>query len=479
MCRDVAQPGRAPRSGRGSRWFKSSRPDQPYLITSNSSHYFYPFHIFLFYLQLSVSIEILTSFWSSYFLFLFIKIYNLDKIALSLQNIRMWIERKYETTLKKLAKQFPAIVVTGPRQVGKTSLVRQVFPDFSYLTLDVPALAAQAEESPEALLKGKSAPLIIDEVQYAPSLFRYLKTVIDARKDPGRFILTGSQNFQVMQGISESLAGRCGILNMMNLSFTELVDAFGSYDEEDYLIKGGFPEIFANPDIDPQIWYSSYLSTYLERDVRNILNVGNLRDFDRFIRAVAIRTGQILSYSDLARDVGIAPNTAKQWISVLQASGQIMLLEPYYRNLGKRLVKSPKLYMCDTGLAAFLMGFENWEAISRHPVIGALWETHVVMQVVKHFASMAKRPPIWFWRTAHGAEVDLLIEQGGRFVAIEAKYKENPDQTSLKGIKALKNYYGDDSLISGYIASRTTHTYKLSDDVKAIPGGQIDHVLSS
>src|SRR4030042_1120573 len=236
-------------------------------------------------------------------------------------------------TLNTMARQFPAMLVTGPRQVGKTALVRYVFPDAEYLSLDLPSIAAQAESAPESFLRRHDRPLIIDEVQYAPSLFRYLKAVID---------------------------------------------------ENHYLFHGGYPELYASPSIDSSFWYGSYLTTYLERDVRNILNVGNLRDFDRFLRAVASRTAQILSYSDLARDVGIAPNTAKKWVSVLQASGQIFLLEPYFKNIGKRLVKSPKLYLCDTGLAAFLMGFENWEGIARHPVIGALWETHVVMKVVKH-----------------------------------------------------------------------------------------------
>jgi uncharacterized protein len=391
----------------------------------------------------------------------------------------MWIERKYKPILKSMSGQFPVVVVTGPRQVGKTSLVRKTFPEFSYISLDMPSLAQQAESSPETLLKGNPEPIIIDEVQYAPSLFRYLKTVVDRQKKPGRFILTGSQNFRLMQGVSESLAGRCGILNMMNLSFSEVSDAFEGYDEEQYLIKGGYPELFANPEINAQFWYSSYLSTYLERDVRNILNVGSLRDFNRFIRAVAVRTGQILSYSELARDVGIAPNTAKQWISVLEASGQILLLEPYYKNLGKRLVKAPKLYMCDTGLAAFLMGFETWEGISKHPVIWQLWESHVLMQAVRYFSSRGKRPPLWYWRTAHGFEVDLLIEQAGRFIAVESKFTETPDSSSLKGINALKKYYGDESLVSGFVASRTKNAYKLDEKVTAIPGSRIDEVLGA
>lgn len=389
----------------------------------------------------------------------------------------MWIKRKYEKTIRELARQFPVVVLTGARQVGKTALVRKVFPNFSYVSLDVPALAEQAERSPEDFLSAHKEPLIIDEVQYAPSLFRHLKGVVDKRKVPGRFILTGSQNFSLMQGISESLAGRCAVLSMLNLSFREVKDAFEAADPDSYFFKGGFPELYEKPEMDPRFWYGAYLVTYLERDVRNISNVGNLRDFDRFLRATAIRTGQILSYSELARDVGIAPNTAKKWLSVLQASGQIMLIEPYYRNLGKRLIKSPKLYMCDTGLAAFLMGFEKIGEVMRHPVAGALWETHVVMQVVRHYFSQGRNLPLWYWRTVHGAEVDLLVEKGGRFVAIEAKATETPDEKALKGIQGLKEFYGNRSLIFGYIASRTLQAYPIADKVKAVPGSLIDEFL--
>ncbi len=355
--------------------------------------------------------------------------------------------------------------------------MRRVFPDFDYISLDVPSAAEQAEKIPEAFLGSLEEPLIIDEVQYAPALFRHLKVRIDADKRPGRFILTGSQGFPLMQNIAESLAGRCGLLSMLNLSARELIDDRRQFDERDYLFKGGYPELFEKPQIDPHFWYGAYFSTYLERDVRNLLNVGNLRDFDRFLRAVAVRTAQILSYSDLARDVGIAPNTAKQWVSVLQASGQIVLLEPYHRNLGKRLVKSPKLYMSDTGLAAFLMGFESWETILRHPVVGALWETHVIMQVVKHYAAQGKSVPVWFWRTAQGAEVDLLIERGGRFTAIEAKFAEAPDAASIRGIQALRKFYGEECLEAGYIASRASRPYPLSDNVQAVPGSLIDEFI--
>ncbi len=391
----------------------------------------------------------------------------------------MWITRKYEETLKALFAQFPAVVISGARQVGKTALVRHVFPDINYLSLDFPALAAQAEHNPEGFFREHGFPLIIDEAQYAPPLFRYLKAMVDADRRPGRLILTGSQVFPLMQGISESLAGRCGVLTVMNLATAELrsFQDGGMFHEGDFLFKGGYPELHAQAGLSPQFWYGAYLATYLERDVRNILNVGSIRDFDRFLRAVAARTGQILSYSDLARDVGIAPNTAKKWISVLQTSGQVLLLEPYFRNIGKRLVKSPKLYLCDTGLAAFLMGFESWQAVERHPAVGALWETHVVMEVVKSFAARGKGIPLWFWRTAWGAEVDLLIERDGRFMAIECKYAEVVGESETKGLKAFADDYGRESLRASYIASHATRSYPVSGEITAIPGSEIADYL--
>ena len=255
----------------------------------------------------------------------------------------MWIERSYKRALLRMSKQFPAVLLSGPRQVGKTSLLKHLFPSYQFFSFDHPAVARQAEENPDVFFDSIKGPCILDEVQYVPSLFRHLKFRIDQHKKPGSFFLTGSQNFSLMQGVSESLAGRCGILQMHSLSFDELTHSDAQQKLELYIVQGGFPQLYDGTIQEKNDWYASYIATYLERDVRNIRQVGDLRDFERMLRAVAARTGQILSYADLARDVGIAPNTAKQWISVLQASGQIFLLEPYYRSLGKRLTKSPKI----------------------------------------------------------------------------------------------------------------------------------------
>lgn len=389
----------------------------------------------------------------------------------------MWIARIYEKTLQNVLGHFPVVVLTGARQVGKTSLARRVCAEADYVSLDLPSLAAQAESLPDDFLRHFREPLIIDEVQYAPSLFRHLKTLIDQDRRPGRFLLTGSQLFPLMQGVSESLAGRSAVLRMHGLSGVELAEAGHVVTLDELFIRGGFPELHAQPSMPAHIWYASYVATYLERDVRNIMQVGNLRDFERFLRAAAARIGAMLSYSELARDVGVSPNTVKQWISVLQTSGQIFLLEPYHRNIGKRLVKTPKLYFCDSGLAMFLLGFEDWRAVLRHPMAGQLWENHVVMEIVRHYAAKGRNKPLWFWRTAQGEEVDLLVEEGGRFVAVEAKYAENPDQRDLKGVSSLIQSHGPEVVLSALVVCRTPHVHKLDAVGTAVPADRLPDFL--
>lgn len=397
-----------------------------------------------------------------------------------MQNICMWLARAWSPAVTALSRSFPAVLLTGPRQVGKTSLLRHELPRASYLTFDDVALARQAEDSPDAFFDGAPRePLILDEVQYVPSLFRHLKRRIDQRPEPGRFLLTGSQTFPLMQNVSESLAGRCGVLEMSSLSFREVRRQLDIGDGE-FLVAGGFPALHAGGAPPRGDWYASYLATYLERDVRNLKSIGNLRDFDRFLRALAIRTGQLLSYSDLARDVGIAPNTARSWISVLEASRQIFLLEPYHRSLGKRLVKSPKVYFMDTGLACWLVGLDSPRAWLASPLAGALWETFVVTQVVRHFQVTRARLPLWFWRTANGEEVDLLVERGGRFLAVECKLGESPGADALRGFDALERFYQGPVIEKGFIACRATrpwpfkqdrrmHTVGVLDLIKALP----------
>lgn len=380
----------------------------------------------------------------------------------------MWIEREWGPAVTALARAFPVVLVTGPRQVGKTSLLRRLCPKAAYVTFDDPAAARQADSNPDTFLGSLGGPAVIDEVQYVPSLFRHLKRHVDEGGRRGRFLLTGSQTFNLMQGVSESLAGRCGVLEMSTLSLREARRLDPAADDIAFLARGGFPALYTGQFERAGDFYASYLATYLERDVRNIKAVGDLRDFDRFLRAAALRSGQILSYSDLARDVGVSPNTAKSWVSVLEASGQILLLEPYHRSLGKRLVKSPKLYFMDTGLACHLVGIADAPSLLASPLAGPMFETLVVGQVVRHFQVARSRPPIWFWRTADGHEVDLLVERGGRFTAVECKLAETPCEDAVRGFDALDRYYGKGAVARALVVCRTTRTWAF----KSFPGAR-------
>jgi len=272
----------------------------------------------------------------------------------------MWIPRYIEAHLKHSARTRPVIVLTGARQTGKTSTFLHLFPDYAFVSLDLPTEAEQAEKEPERFLQRHPPPVIIDEVPYAPGLFRHLKVAVDAhRSRNGQFLLTGSQKFTLMKNVSESLAGRADIVELETLSFAEIREALPKTGLETAIVRGGFPELNANPEIDPVAFYNSYLATYLERDVRALTNVGSLRDFERFLRACALRSANLLNKADLARDVGIAPSTANQWLSMLVASGQAVLLEPWFSNRTKSIVKSPKLYLADTGLLCALLNIRS------------------------------------------------------------------------------------------------------------------------
>lgn len=373
----------------------------------------------------------------------------------------MWIERDCEKLLKKMAAQFPAVLVTGARQAGKTSLLRRLFPGASYLTLDFPGNADAAESAPESLLDNQKEPLIIDEIQYAPTLLRHLKARIDLDRSPGRFLLTGSQAFPLMQGVSESLAGRCGILNLHTLGSSELAAAGLNTEDATCIFRGGYPELYVGTDA--ELWFPSYVATYLERDIRNVLRIVDLKEFNRFIRACALRTGQVLNYSDLARDTGIAPNTARKWLSLLQASSVVALLEPYFGNRTKRIVKAPKLMFLDTGLAAFLCGFRHREGLSSSTHAGAFWECFVFGQLDRLNAASGHSRLLHYWRLAGGREVDLVIEgPGGTITAIECKWKERPGLDDARGLRALAEAEKG-SLSDRYIVCRTKTVYRLDD----------------
>jgi uncharacterized protein len=336
----------------------------------------------------------------------------------------MWIERTDSEKISNAVKTRPALLLTGVRQAGKSSLLQRMFKDAEYITLDKVLLAEEATENPGKFLQRFNKQVIIDEIQYAPTLFRELKIKIDEKRELyGKWILTGSQQFSLMAGISESLAGRVRILNLHTLSANEISKAGLLKENSDLLWKGGFPELWAK-HLNATDFFEDYIQTYLERDLKQILNVSNLADFWRFLMLLATRTGQLVNYTELSKGIGVSNNTIKTWVNSLEASGLILLLPPYYNNLGKRLIKSPKLYFCDNGLVSALLNVHSFQALEKSPLLGNLWENFVFTEFIKEGFTPGKN--LFFYRDQNGVEIDFIFEKEGNVTLTEAKYSERP-----------------------------------------------------
>lgn len=349
--------------------------------------------------------------------------------------------RSISKLLRKVIKTFPSVILTGPRQAGKTTLLKSEFEDmYDYASLENPDVRLRAKEDPVGFLGQFSKPVILDEIQYVPELLSYIKSLIDANRKPGKWILTGSQNFALMQNVSESLAGRSAILTLMPFSVAERLGqgedsvsvekllSINNFDTKnkkldiaEIIFRGNYPEIASNLKVDRQIWNGSYITTYLERDIRNLKQVGDLGQFEIFLRACAIRTGQILDLSSIAREIGVSFTTVKRWLSLLETGYQVYLLYPYYRNIGKRLVKRPKIYFSDTGLASYLMGINSAENLITSPSFGSLFETMVVTDFLKRYLHHGQMPAMYYLRTQDDLEVDLIIENEEKLNLIEIK----------------------------------------------------------
>lgn len=382
----------------------------------------------------------------------------------------MWVVRYIEPRLLHAARTRPAVVLTGARQTGKTATLRRLFPSHRFVSLDLPSEAELAENQPGVFLDRYAPPVVIDEVQHAPALFRHLKTAIDGRRDEcGQFLLTGSQKFTLMAGVSDSLAGRVDVEELETLSWREIHEATSTASVEAVVVRGGFPELHANPDIDGAAFHASYVATYLERDVRALTNVGSLRDFERFLRACALRSGNLLNKADLARDVGIAPSTANQWLSVLEASGQVALLEPWFSNRTKSLVKSPKLYLADSGVLCALLSIRTPDELRRSPWAGAVWETFVFAQL-RHRERVAGRTNNLFFWSDRRREVDFVVDAAGRVDLVEAKWTELPTRSDAANLALLRETIGPDRVASAAIVCRPPNRYPLLPgiDVKTI-----------
>ncbi len=360
------------------------------------------------------------------------------------------LPRTLAAKLLEVAGRYPLVTLTGPRQSGKTTLSRRTFPDHAYVSLEAPDERAFALEDPRGFLGRFDRPAILDEVQRAPELFSYLQVLVDEHPEwKGRFVLTGSHNFLLLERVSQSLAGRCAVLHLLPFSLAELsgrepidlrdltrpepVPPHPTADLETVLHTGFYPRLH-DQHLPAREWLGNYYQTYLERDVRALSNLGDLETFGRFVRLCAGRSGQLLSLSGLAADCGVAQPTAKRWLSVLEAGFIIALLRPYHRNYGKRLIKAPKLYFLDTGLLCYLLNLREPQDLLHRAERGAVFETFVVAEVIKNFLHRGETPALWFWRDVAGHEVDLLVEVGGELLPIEVKAGQTVASDSLTGL---------------------------------------------
>lgn len=357
----------------------------------------------------------------------------------------MRFQRAISARLERLARHFKVLVLTGARQTGKTTLLTHQFPKHHLVTLDLPQDAALAEQAPAEFLARHPLPLLVDEVQYAPGLFRHLKASVDATKAKGQVILTGSQRFVLMKEVSESLAGRAAVLQLLPLAAEELGatldEALRTRRLAGVLARGFYPALWDDPELPSADFHRSYVATWLERDLRQLLNVGSLRDFERFLRACAARTGQLLNKSELARDVGIAVSTVGQWLSALEAAGLIVILEPFFDNHTKRLVKTPKLYFTDVGLVCFLLGLDA-RAVAGWAGLGALWETAMLGELLKWQQTHRPEASLWFYRDKDGLEVDFVVHVGGELALLDAKVTELPEPRDARGLLAAQRLLG-------------------------------------
>lgn len=357
------------------------------------------------------------------------------------------IERKLEPTLRRLASAFPVVAVTGPRQSGKTTLVRNTFDDKPYVSLEDPIERDFAREDPRGFLARFANGAIFDEAQRWPELFSHLQGLVDADRCPGRFILTGSQQFGLLAGGTQTLAGRVGMTRLLPLALAELPD--GELDRlapDALMLKGLYPALHAQP-IAAGDWHPSYVATYIERDARQLLNIQDLSIFQRFLRLCAGRCGQLLNLSALAGEAGIAQGTARAWLSVLEASDLVFLLPPYHRNFGKRLVKTPKLYFVDVGLAAWLLGIRDSAVLAVHPMRGALFETLIVSEFLKARCNAGQPADLWFWRDNNGLEADLVFELGNRLQTVEIKSGHTPTTDYIRAGQKSARFAGAEALM--------------------------------
>jgi uncharacterized protein len=378
------------------------------------------------------------------------------------------IHRRAESELRSLAGQFKAVAVVGPRQSGKTTIVRSVFNHKPYVNLENPDIRRFAIEDPRGFLSNYPDGAILDEAQRTPELFSYLQQILDESATPGLFIITGSNNFLLQENISQSLAGRVGYLFLLPLSLEEI--GYSGTNSNALIFKGGYPALY-NEQTDTVKWYANYIRTYVERDVRQIKNISDLFLFERFLRLCAGRVGQLLNMSSLAVEVGVDVKTISSWISVLETSFIVYKLQPFHKNFNKRIVKMPKLYFYDTGLAVALLGVENAEQLVFHPFRGHLFENLVVVNFLKYRYNAGKQANLFFWRDNVGNEIDLILNKGNQLIPVEIKSGQTLSGDFMKGIQFWNKITQTDG---GFVVYDGDITQKRSNGIVAIPLHEIE-----
>jgi predicted AAA+ superfamily ATPase len=394
-------------------------------------------------------------------------------------------KRTLESALIETSKSFKAVLITGPRQAGKTTLMQTASgKNRKYITLDDKEVLFQAKTDPKGFLSSYDLPVFIDEIQYAPELFSYIKMLVDSSDKRGTVWMSGSQAFDLMQGVTESLAGRAGILDMLGFSIYETENKgklqkpfLPKKNRKSVLTKktpkntfkiiwqGSFPDVVSKNEKGRQRFYDSYIRTYIERDVRKIINISNEASFIKFLKVSAARTGQELNLTDIAKDVDISVNTAKSWLSILRTSGLAYLLQPYFKNVAKRLVKTPKLYWTDTGLAAYLAGWTTAQSLETGIAAGAFFETFAISEIIKSYYNNGYNPSMYYFRDSNGNEIDLLIEQDNKFYPIEIKKTSTPRNAD---IKAFADFAKMENLGYGNLICLTDKQQPLSAGAAAI-----------